>query len=421
MSILGPRGTSDILPDNVKKWHKLEQAMREMAEIYGFQEIRTPIFEHTELFERGVGESTDIVQKEMYTFQDKGGRSLTLRPEGTAPCVRAFIQHRVYSQPQPTKWYYIGPMFRYDRPQTGRFRQFHQFGAEVFGSRSPSVDAEMITLMIDIVTNLGLEEYELHLNTVGCAKCRPGYRQELADFLAPLSTKLCDDCLKRVDINPLRILDCKNPKCQDLLVGLPLIHESVCEECEGHFAAVRAVLDQHGISYIIDDRLVRGLDYYTNTAFELLVPGIGAQSAVGGGGRYDGLVVECGGPDVPGIGFAIGMERLLLALEENGVELASAGGVDVFVAFTDPIYEELANQVLRELRMAGIRSDRDYTGRGLRAQMRQADRLKAGLVILIGEDEVKKGVYTLRDMNTKVQHEITKVMLTSEIRQILGK
>jgi len=421
MDITGPRGTYDILPDKVGKWHRLERVMRQTAELYGYQEVRTPLFEHTELFARGVGDTTDIVQKEMYTFQDKGGRSLTLRPEGTAPCARAFIQHRVYSQPQPTKWYYIGPMFRYDRPQAGRYRQFHQFGAETFGSRSPAVDAEIITLMVDIVTRLGLRDYEVHLNSVGCGRCRLEYRRKLAEFLQPLQAELCDDCRKRVDINPLRIIDCKERRCQEVLTGLPVLRDYLCAECAGHFAAVRRYLDQYAIAYVLDDRLVRGLDYYTNTAFELHVAGIGAQSAVGGGGRYDGLVAACGGPDVPGIGFAIGMERLLLALEENLVEAVLPEGLEVFVAYTGEECEVVAHQVLRELRQAGIRTDRDYMGRSLKAQMKQADRLQVALVVLIGEEEMKKSFYTLRDMDTKAQYQIEQSMLVTEIKRILGK
>lgn len=420
MAVTAPRGTYDILPDKVKGWQRLERLIRETAELYGYREIRTPVFEHTELFERGVGTSTDIVQKEMYTFEDKGGRSLTLRPEGTASCARAFIEHRIYNQPQPTKWYYIGPMFRYDRPQTGRFRQFHQFGVEAFGSRNPALDAEVIALMIDIVTRAGLNRHELHLNTIGCAKCRPGYRRLLADFLNPIKTGLCPDCRKRADVNPLRILDCKNPRCRELLTGFPVVRETVCDDCRQHFAGVQEVLERYGIGYTIDDGLVRGLDYYTNTAFELLVPGIGAQSAVGGGGRYDGLVEGCGGPGVPGIGFAIGMERLLLALEENQVTI-STYGLEVFVACTGKQYEPEAGEVLRRLRAAGIKADRDYMDRSLKAQMKYADRLPVTLVVLIGEDEISKGVYTLRDMDTKEQYEIAQSALVEEVRRILGK
>ncbi|MGI6487717.1 MAG: histidine--tRNA ligase [Syntrophomonadaceae bacterium] len=421
MDISGPRGTHDILPDEIKIWHKMEQVLRKTAEIYGYSEIRTPIFEYTELFERGVGGTTDIVQKEMYTFEDKAGRSLTLRPEGTASCARAFIQHRMYNQPQPTKMYYIGPMFRYDRPQSGRYRQFHQFGVEVFGTRSPAVDAEVITLMVDIVKRLGLRRYELHLNTVGCGNCRPHYRQTLTEFLRPLQADLCRDCQSRVDSNPLRVLDCKEKRCREILAGFPSILDSICEECREHFERVKSVLDLYGVQYILDERLVRGLDYYTNTAFELLVPGLGAQNAVGGGGRYDNLVAQVGGPDTVGIGFAMGMERLLLALEENQVELVDGEGVEVYVAFNSPELEPLANIALNELRSADIKAERDYGDRSLRAQMKQANRSQAVVTVLIGENEAKSGTYSLRDMDTGEQFEIEQNALIAEIKKILMK
>ncbi len=399
----------------------MEQVLRKTAEIYGYSEIRTPIFEYTELFERGVGGTTDIVQKEMYTFEDKAGRSLTLRPEGTASCARAFIQHRMYNQPQPTKMYYIGPMFRYDRPQSGRYRQFHQFGVEVFGTRSPAVDAEVITLMVDIVKRLGLRRYELHLNTVGCGNCRPHYRQTLTEFLRPLQADLCRDCQSRVDSNPLRVLDCKEKRCREILAGFPSILDSICEECREHFERVKSVLDLYGVQYILDERLVRGLDYYTNTAFELLVPGLGAQNAVGGGGRYDNLVAQVGGPDTVGIGFAMGMERLLLALEENQVELVDGEGVEVYVAFNSPELEPLANIALNELRSADIKAERDYGDRSLRAQMKQANRSQAVVTVLIGENEAKSGTYSLRDMDTGEQFEIEQNALIAEIKKILMK
>ena len=421
MDISGPRGTHDILPDEIKIWHKMEQVLRKTAEIYGYSEIRTPIFEYTELFERGVGGTTDIDQQERYTFQDKAGRSLTLRPEGTASCARAFIQHRMYNQPQPTKMYYMGPMFRYDRPQSGRYRQFHQFGVEVFGTRSPAVDAEVITLMVDIIKRLGLSRYELHLNTVGCGNCRPHYRQTLTEFLRPLQSDLCRDCQSRLDTNPLRVLDCKEKRCREILVGFPSILDSICEECWEHFEQVKAVLDLYEVQYILDERLVRGLDYYTNTAFELLVPGLGAQNAVGGGGRYDNLVAQVGGPDTVGIGFALGMERILLALEENQVELVEGDGIEVYVAFNSPDLEPLANIALNKLRSADIKAERDYGGRSLRAQMKQANRSQAVVTILIGENEARSGTYSLRDMDTGDQFEIEQNALIAEIEKILMK
>ncbi len=419
MSISGPRGTFDILPEQAKKWQWLEHLMRDTAELYGFQEIRTPIFEHTELFYRGVGESTDIVQKEMYTFADKAGRSLTLRPEGTAPCVRSFVQHKVYNQPQPTKWYYLGPMFRYDRPQSGRYRQFHQFGAEVFGSNNPSLDAELVIMMVDMVVKAGLMEYDLHLNSVGCEMCRPSYRRALLVYLKPVKERLCTDCRKRLDVNPLRVLDCKNQSCREVVSGAPGISDYLCEDCRQHLEVVTRILSESGVSYTFDQQLVRGLDYYTNTAFELLVPGIGAQNAIGGGGRYNRLVSEVGGPDIPGIGFAIGLERLLLALEEAGALPVFPPDLEVFVATTGEIYAHLADRALREIRGAGFRADRDYLGRSLKAQMRQADRQQVQVVVLIGEDEATRGTYTIRCMRTKEQYEVGQTALISELTRIL--
>ena len=419
MSISGPRGTYDILPEQARKWQWLEGLMRDTAELYGFREIRTPVFEHTELFQRGVGESTDIVQKEMYTFTDKAGRSLTLRPEGTAPCVRSFVQHRVYNQPQPTKWYYLGPMFRYDRPQAGRYRQFHQFGAEVFGSNNPSLDAELLLMMIDMIVKAGLKEYDLRLNSVGCETCRPSYRQALLAYLEPYRDRLCPDCRRRLDVNPLRVLDCKNQGCREVVAEAPGVGDYLCEDCRRHLAVVTGLLREAGVAYTLDQRLVRGLDYYTNTAFELLVPGIGAQNAIGGGGRYNRLVSEIGGPDVPGIGFAIGLERFLLALEETGALPAFPPDLEVFVATTGESCASLADRVLRELRGAGFRADRDYMGRSLKAQMRQADRQQVQVVVLIGEDEAARGTYTLRCMRTKEQYEIGQAGLINELARIL--
>ncbi|HHV76951.1 MAG TPA: histidine--tRNA ligase [Syntrophothermus lipocalidus] len=421
MSITGPRGTYDILPDESRKWQWLEGLLRETAELYGFREIRTPVFEHTELFQRGVGETTDIVQKEMYTFADKARRSLTLRPEGTASCARAFIQHQIYNQPQPVKWYYLGPMFRYDRPQAGRYRQFHQFGAEVFGSNNPFVDAELIVMMVDMVFKAGLPQYDLRLNSVGCETCRPSYRQALVSFLQPIKKELCQDCRKRIELNPLRVLDCKNQGCREAVTGLPRVADYWCNDCRQHFTAVTQSLDRYEVSYTVDDRLVRGLDYYTNTAFELLVPGIGAQNAIGGGGRYNHLVREVGGPDVPGIGFAIGLERLLSGVEEAGALPVFSPDIEVYIAVTGREYEASADQALRELRRAGLKADRDYMGRSLKAQMRQADRLQVPVVVLIGEDEATRGTYTIRRMQTKEQYEIGQKDLIDEVRKILVK
>lgn len=406
MQVKAPRGTYDILPDDSARWQHVEKVLRDTAAVFAYREIRTPIFEHTELFERGVGETTDIVTKEMYTFQDKSERSLTLRPEMTASCVRAFIEHSVYGGTLPVKWYYTGPMFRYDRPQTGRFRQFHQFGVEVFGSNSPSIDAEVIMLLIEILSRLELNEYELHLNSVGCPKCREIYRQKLIEHITPVKDSLCRDCQTRYQQNPLRVLDCKNEACHQAIKGYPTLLTYLCDECADHYLRVKETLSKNGVSYLHDDNLVRGLDYYTNTAFEIHIPGIGAQSAVGGGGRYNGLVKECGGPDMPGIGFAMGIERLLLAVDMLADKNPLPVETDVFVAVMDPEYEAEGIKVLNKLRKAGIKADKDYNDRSGKAQMKYANKLGARVVVLIGKDEVEKGSYTLRNMQNKQQVEV---------------
>ncbi|HEX3032407.1 MAG TPA: histidine--tRNA ligase, partial [Bacillota bacterium] len=327
-----PRGTNDFLGDTVRKWQHLEDIIRGICREYGYGEIRTPIFEHTELFQRGVGDTTDIVEKEMYTFTDRGKRSLTLRPEGTAAAVRAFIENKLAAQAQPTKLWYVGPMFRYDRPQAGRYRQFHQFGVEVFGSNDPAVDAEVITMLMDLYGRLGLKDLELHINSVGCPTCREQHSRNLQEYLGDRVGKLCRNCQDRFDRNPLRILDCKQAECQELTQGAPTTTSSLCPECAEHFTKVKAYLDQVGIAYIVNERLVRGIDYYTNTAFEVMAKGIGAQSSIGGGGRYNGLIDQVGGGNIPGIGFAIGLERALLTMEEQQVSFPDEPAFDVFVA-----------------------------------------------------------------------------------------
>ncbi len=406
MLIKAPRGTYDILPEDSSRWQYIEKIMKETAEIFGYREIRIPIFEHTELFERGVGETTDIVSKEMYTFSDKAGRSLTLRPEGTASCVRALIEHSQYGGLLPIKWYYVGPMFRYDRPQTGRYRQFHQFGVEAFGSNNPYIDAEVIILLIEVLLRLGLEEYELHLNSVGCPECRGEYRQKLIEHIEPYQDRLCKDCQTRYTQNPLRVLDCKNEACHQAIEGYPTLFSNLCDKCQEHYAKVKETLIENEVSFMHDDNLVRGLDYYTNTAFEIHIPGIGAQSAVGGGGRYNGLVEECGGPDLPGIGFAMGMERLLLAVDKLGEKFAEDKEPDVFIAVMDPAYESQGMKILQLLRKAGIKAEKDYNQRKAKAQMKYADKIGARAVILIGEEEVEKGFLTLRNMRSKEQFQV---------------
>lgn len=420
MQVKAPRGTYDILPDDSIKWQQLEKTIKECVERFGYSEVRTPLFEHTELFQHGVGQSTDIVSKEMYTFNDRSDRSLTLRPENTASCVRAIIEHSIFKGILPVKWYYTGPMFRYDRPQAGRYRQFHQFGVEAFGSNSPYLDAEIIILLVEILTRLGIKDYELHLNSVDCPVCRQVYRQSLIDHIAPVKANLCRDCQVRFLQNPLRVLDCKHESCHQAIAGYPSIYSNLCPDCGEHYARVRAALEDNSISYLHDDKLVRGLDYYTNTAFEIHIPGIGAQSAVGGGGRYNGLAKELGGPDLPGIGFALGMERLLLALDTLGISDSPSHRTDVFVALMKDSYETQALKLLNQIRKAGIKADKDFTGRSGKAQMKFADRLGARVVVLVGDEEIAQGFFTLRNMQSKEQIRVEKDVLINSINRILG-
>lgn len=419
MEIKAPRGTYDILPHDSARWQYMERIIKATAETFGYQEVRLPLFEQTELFQRGVGETTDIVTKEMYTFTDKSGRQLTLRPEGTASCVRSLIEHRLYGGLLPIKWYYTGPMFRYDRPQAGRYRQFHQFGVEAFGSNDPRLDAEIIMLMVEILKNLGLKDYELHLNTVGCSVCRQEYRSRLIDYITPVKDRLCDDCKVRYQQNPLRVLDCKVDSCQAAIAGCPSIYDSLCPDCKSHYTLLRETLEENNIAFQQDDKLVRGLDYYTNTAFEIHIPGIGAQSAVGGGGRYNGLVKACGGPDLPGIGFALGLERLLLALDSVNEARWSKPPVEALVIIMNDAYVNQGFSLLQRLRRAGIKADKDYSGRSSKAQMKYADKLGARIVVMLGQDEAEKGYYTVRNMKTGEQLKIDDEKLVDNIKGIL--
>jgi histidyl-tRNA synthetase len=409
-----PRGTRDILPAETGMWQFFEEKVREVSRLFGYSEIRTPIFEHTELFLRGVGEVTDIVSKEMYTFTDRGQRSLTLRPEGTASVARAYLEHKMQGEAQPVKLYYVGPMFRYDRPQAGRYRQFHQYGVEVFGASDPTVDAEVIALPLSFFRSLGLKDFTLHINSVGCPKCRGEYRQQLQASLKEIVGELCKDCAERYDKNPMRILDCKNEQCQELTKDVPAQLELLCEECADHFAAVREALDALGESYIVNPRLVRGLDYYTKTAFEIMSSELGAQSTICGGGRYDHLLSTIGGPDVPGIGFAMGIERVLLAMEAAGVQPRADRGTDVFVA-TAGVAAAEALKVTLALRQAQVAADKDYLGRSLKAQLKYANRLGVRFLVILGAEEMQNGQATLRDMQTGEQETVTLAALTERV------
>jgi histidyl-tRNA synthetase len=402
-----PRGTKDILPDTVGEWTYVEAKIRDLCSRYGYQEIRTPMFEHTELFHRGIGEGTDVVDKEMYTFTDRGDRSITLRPENTASAVRAYLQNKLYGDGSLTKLFYIGSMFRYDRPQAGRMREFHQFGVEALGEENPAVDAEIIMLAMDFLQSLGLKDLKLSLNSVGCPKCRPVYRKVLQDFFRDKLDELCDDCKDRFERSPLRILDCKADADKPFMADAPKITDCLCEECQDHFHKVQDYLTQAGIDFELDARLVRGLDYYTKTAFEVKYAPLGAQSAVAGGGRYDGLVEEMGGKPTPAVGFATGLERVLLALEKQELLPAMDKQTDAFVVALGEAAQGPAFQLLTRLRQAGLKAGMDYAGRSMKAQMKQANKAGARFALIIGEDEVKESCVQLKDMEKSEQQKVS--------------
>ena len=401
-----PRGTKDILPGMVNGWRYVEQIIREACREFNYQEIRTPIFEHTELFQRGIGDGTDVVDKEMYTFTDRSGRSLTLRPENTASVVRSFVENKLYAEPMPLKVFYIGPMFRYDRPQAGRMRQFHQFGVEALGSESPVVDAEVIMLALTVLKKLGLKDLKLKINSVGCPKCRPQHRKLLQDYFRPHLSELCEDCQSRFDRSPLRILDCKVDADKPFMAGAPKITDSLCDECKEHFEIVKKLLTEAGVEYEVDSNLVRGLDYYTKTAFEIQYSPLGAQSAVGGGGRYDGLVEELGGPSTPGVGFAMGLERILLALEKQNLLPETKEAVDVFAVIPDEGGVADAFRCVTALRNQGLVCDMNLVPRSMKAQMKQANREQAKFALIFGEEERSRGAVTVRNMADSSQEEV---------------
>ncbi|GAB6171471.1 histidine--tRNA ligase [Paradesulfitobacterium aromaticivorans] len=421
MAIQRPKGTQDILPGTVEKWQYLEDTIRAVCREYGYEEIRTPLFEATELFQRGVGETTDIVNKEMYTFLDKGERSITLRPELTAAVCRAYAENKLYAWPQPVKLYYIGPMFRYERPQAGRFRQFHQFGIEVLGADKPVVDAEVISLVWTLYQRLGLTGLEVHINSVGCPTCRAQHKDKLLEFLKPRSHELCRDCQDRLERNPMRILDCKNPSCQEITKGAPTTLDMLCDDCKSHFEQLKELLEAAGVVYKVDPRLVRGLDYYRKTAFEVLVEEIGAQSAICGGGRYDGLVEEIGGPATPGIGFAMGMERALAAIEvqQKMPEFEKAGYAMIIALGQQAQRHGFA--LVNALREAGIPASIDLLGRSLKAQLKAADREGVKFALILGEEELSKGRAILRNLRVGEQEEVALSQVVSVLKDKFGE
>ncbi len=417
MLTTAPRGTKDILPGAVNGWRYVESVLRDVCREFNYQEIRTPILEHTELFQRGIGDGTDVVDKEMYTFNDRSGRSITLRPENTAAVVRSFVENKLYAEPMPLKVFYIGPMFRYDRPQAGRMRQFHQFGVEAMGSPSPVVDAETILLAITVLKRLGLKDLKLKINSVGCPKCRPQHRTLLQDYFRPHLKELCEDCQSRFDRSPLRILDCKVDHDKPFMAGAPKITDSLCEECHDHFEMVKKLLDEAGVDYEVDSTLVRGLDYYTKTAYEVQYSPLGAQSAVGGGGRYDGLVEELGGPSTPGVGFAMGLERIILALEKQGLLKSEKEAIDVFAVVPDEGGTADAFKAVMTLREAGYSCDMNQIGRSMKAQMKQADRTGARFALIFGEEERSRGAVTVRNMADSSQEEIKRSEIVSYMKK----
>ena len=408
MAIKAPKGTKDVLLKDSYKWQYIEKKWAEICSEYGFREIRTPVFEATELFSRGIGDTTDVVQKEMYTFNDMGGRSITLKPEGTSPAVRAFIESNQYAETQPTKIYYDTPCYRYEKPQAGRLREFHQFGIENFGTGSMLADAEIIALGHDFLKRMGIDDIELHISSVGCRNCRPVHRTALQEFLRPKFDCLCETCKSRFDKNPMRILDCKSPEDKELVKGAPMMLDYLCDDCRKDFEALKSHLDAMGIDYVVDPTIVRGLDYYTKTAFEFITTKIGAQGTVCGGGRYDHLIEEIGGPDMPGVGFGLGKERLLMMLELAGHDFGGGTGPQIFIAWIGDEAREYSVRLLHELRTKGIRAEMDTRERNLKGQMKYANKLGAQYTVVIGEDEVRSGELTLKNMSDSTQTKVRK-------------
>ncbi len=409
MAITAPRGTADILAPDILKWKYIENKISEISSRFGYSEIRTPVFEHTELFERGVGDTTDVVQKEMYTFEDKGGRSITLRPEGTASVGRAFLEHNIYAQPLPAKLCYNITCYRYEKPQAGRLREFHQFGAECYGTQDPTTDAEVISLAKTVLNELGIEKLTLNINSIGCPTCRAKYNEALKDYFRPYieNGTLCQTCRDRFDKNPLRILDCKSPICGEVADKAPILLDYICDECSAHFEEVKKHLEAMGIDYKVDGTIVRGLDYYTKTVFEFKTALQGTAGTVCGGGRYDGLIEQLGGAPTPGIGFAMGIERIILALEEANAMPDLKDVPDIFIANIGEETKLFVTALTDKLRKAGVKCERDLLGRSLKAQMKYADKCGARYSMVIGGDEAEKRKANLKNMIEKEQTEVS--------------
>ena len=417
MAIKAPKGTKDTMPRDSYKVQYIEREFSELCRLYGFREVRTPMFESTELFNRGVGETTDIVQKEMYTFEDLGHRSITLKPEGTSPAVRAFIESHDYAEMQPTKYYYDTPCFRYERPQAGRLREFHQFGVENFGTPDMMADAEVIALASDFIKKIGIEDVELRINSVGCRECRPVYRKALQDYLRPYYEELSDISKDRFEANPMRIIDSKDVTDQRIAKDAPYMLDYLCDDCKAAFEALKTNLDAMGISYVVDPRIVRGLDYYTKTAFEFVTTKIGAQGTICGGGRYDHLVEEIGGPSIPGVGFGLGKERLLILMEQNDIIVDDPNVPDISVSFIGDKARLYALDLVHKLRACGVSAIIDTLNRNLKGQMKYANKLNARYSVVIGENEIEKGIVTLKNMHSGEQKEINAIDITKEIEK----
>ena len=401
-----PRGTEDVLPRDSYRWQFLEELFRSEARAFGYKEMRTPVFEHTNLFERGVGDTTDIVQKEMYTFLTKGGDSITLRPEGTAGAARAFLEHGLHNDPLPIKAYYLTSCYRYEKPQAGRLREFHQFGMECYGTGDPAADAELITAAANIFDRLGLRNISLEINSIGCPKCRAAYHKALTEYYSQYRESLCEDCRVRLERNPMRLLDCKVPHDHEIAKGAPTVLDYLCDECREHFEGVKTYLDANGVAYTVNPSIVRGLDYYTKTVFEFLSGDIGAQSAVCAGGRYDGLIEELGGNPMPALGFAVGIERLLLTMDAQGITIPAPSPCDIYIAHMGDVAHQKAGALANTLRKAGLYAEYDVVGRGLKAQMKYANKIGAKFSVVLGDDEIANGAAKLKNMDSGEQTDI---------------
>ena len=411
-----PKGTKDVLPTDVYKWHYLENKVRSLTEKFGYKEIRTPVFEHTELFLRGVGDTTDIVNKEMYTFLDKGDRSITLKPEGTAGVARAYIENALDNNPQPTKMYYLTPVFRYEKPQAGRLREHHQFGVELYGSESPYADAEVISLAKTLFDELGVVDLELNLTSIGCPACRKNYSAALKEDFGARKEKLCPTCLERLEKNPLRLLDCKVDTCREIAKEAPVVLDYICDDCRAHHEKLLSCLDVLGIPYKVNPYIVRGLDYYTRTVFEFVSTAIGSQGTVCGGGRYNNLVSDLGGKETPAVGFGMGLERLIMVLENSGLSVGDKETSDLYIASFETTTDQ-AMKIAYDLRKEGVKVDFDLLGKSLKAQMKYADKCAYPYVVVLGEDEVNKGVVAVKGMFDKSVEEVALTDLASYIKQ----